>query len=914
MNKEIKFIKRFFYFIIIGLTLLFGSSLVYDIQKEFDSVDELAIIEGKASYNKDLLYRRWAAMHGGVYAPITDTTPPNPYLSHIPDRDITTESGKKLTLINPAYMTRQVFEIGEKQYGIKGHITSLNPIRKENKPDDWEKKALQLFEKGESEYSSIEKIDGIKYMRFMHVMNVENSCLKCHAKQGYKVGDIRGGISCSVPMDKYNKIAFSHIFNQVSLYILLYIIIFFFTFFAYKLLLKEMIKRNTLRQTVMENEAYLKTQNNEYILLNEELTKEKEKAEKNEARLIDAQTVAKVGSWETNLTTMEVIWSDETYKIFELDKDSFKNSHPSFLNYVHKDDIERIEDVFAKSFSSKEYNSTKHRIITPSGKLKYVEERWHIIHDENEKPIKAFGTCQDITEKTLYELELSKAKEEIEKNEIRLRFAQKTSKAGTWDWDIVNNEFYWSEEFLEIFNLPKETIAGFETWKKVLHPDDIEIASLRIQESIENNTELFSDYRIVLPNQEIRWIRATGKASYENNKPLRMIGLCYDITLQKETEFELIKAKEKAEESDRLKSAFLQNMSHEIRTPLNAISGFSDLLNEQDISKEKLGRFVSIIQNSSQQLISIVTDILTISSLETNQEKLNLSKVCINNEIEELLLIFKQQALNHNISLQAKYELSDNQSEIYTDKTKIIQVITNLLTNALKFTNEGFVEFGYNVKDKELEFYVKDSGIGIDLEFHEYIFERFRQAGKSINKLYGGTGLGLAISKAFVELLGGKIWVESELEKGSTFYFTIPYNAVNEENITSNTNQKKQIKDSNTILVAEDEEFNFLFINELLKRMNLKVIHAKDGNEAIEIFKTNPDIDMILMDIKMPNMTGDVAAKIIKEINTEIPIVAQTAYALENEQAKYKEIFDDYITKPINKDILKYTIYKYIEY
>ena len=253
-----------------------------------------------------------------------------------------------------------------------------------------------------------------------------------------------------------------------------------------------------------------------------------------------------------------------------------------------------------------------------------------------------------------------------------------------------------------------------------------------------------------------------------------------DITDKKQFEQELIVAKEKAEESDRLKTAFLHNMSHEIRTPLNAISGFTGLLNDPDITEEEMNSYIQIIQNSSSQLISIVSDILTISSLETKQEPISISNVCINELFAELQAIFIQQAKNKNISLIVEQQLDNEQSTIYTDRTKLTQILSNLLSNALKFTTGGLIEFGYNLKTSvepfEIEFYVKDSGIGINPEFHTKIFERFRQANKSINKIYGGTGLGLAISKAFVELLGGKIWVKSELEKGATFYFTLPYN------------------------------------------------------------------------------------------------------------------------------------------
>lgn len=230
----------------------------------------------------------------------------------------------------------------------------------------------------------------------------------------------------------------------------------------------------------------------------------------------------------------------------------------------------------------------------------------------------------------------------------------------------------------------------------------------------------------------------------------------------KESNDELIQARDKAEESDRLKTAFLQNMSHEIRTPLNAISGFAGMLNKARLTDEKRKNFVTIIQNSSKQLVSIVSDILTISSLETQQEKLSLTNVRIDEILEDLWEIFKQQADDQNVELILAPPSGSVPLVVLTDQTKLNQILTNLLTNALKFTNKGHVEFGCEPMGNDIKFYVKDTGIGIKHEYHEKIFERFRQADQSINRLYGGNGLGLAISKAFVELLDGRIWLESE--------------------------------------------------------------------------------------------------------------------------------------------------------
>jgi PAS domain S-box-containing protein len=388
-----------------------------------------------------------------------------------------------------------------------------------------------------------------------------------------------------------------------------------------------------------------------------------------------------------------------------------------------------------------------------------------------------------------------------------------------------------------------------------------------------------------------------------------------DITEQVNAEKELIKSKEKAEESDRLKTAFLQNMSHEIRTPMNSICGFSEMLKNPNLTHEKRNGYTDIIINSSNQLLSIVTDILTIASLDTKLEKLKLEKVNLNSVITELLDIFNQLASNKSVNIFSKNAESTSAFEIFADRAKITQILTNLLSNALKFTPKGEIEVGYRIKGEELELFVRDTGIGIHKSKQEIIFNRFVQADKTIQQTFGGTGLGLSICKGFLNLMGGNIWVESELGFGSTFFFTIPFSPVldveklvepiNSENITIHSS-------TNTVLVAEDYEFNLIYIEEILRELNCTTICARNGREAVDICLSNNSIDLVLMDIRMPVMDGHTAAKIIKEAKPNLPIIAQTAYGLEKEIEKYKNIFDNYITKPINSTKLKEAISQYI--
>jgi signal transduction histidine kinase/ActR/RegA family two-component response regulator len=372
-------------------------------------------------------------------------------------------------------------------------------------------------------------------------------------------------------------------------------------------------------------------------------------------------------------------------------------------------------------------------------------------------------------------------------------------------------------------------------------------------------------------------------------------------------------AEQKAIDSDKLKTAFLQNISHEIRTPMNSIVGFSELLKEIKTTEDERTQYLEMISKSSDQLLNIVNDVLDISLIETGNISLNRKKVYLNTVMDDLYSFYKL-SVRDGITFSVIKSMPDQSMFILTDIVKVRQVLSNLLSNAIKFTEKGEISFGYVVVDKMIKFAVEDTGIGIDPEFHNKIFERFRKVGNENLKLYEGVGLGLAICKGNADLLKGRIWLESEPGKGSKFFFSIPYEPADEKEFTTVIKpESNKNLDNLTILVAEDDEINWLYIKEIFRGTGADILHAVNGKEAVDVCRNNKKIGMVLIDIKMPVMNGYEAIKKIREFRPDLPIIAQTAFALSNEMLKaFNAGSNDYISKPFKKEQLLSVVSKNI--
>jgi hypothetical protein len=386
----------------------------------------------------------------------------------------------------------------------------------------------------------------------------------------------------------------------------------------------------------------------------------------------------------------------------------------------------------------------------------------------------------------------------------------------------------------------------------------------------------------------------------------------------KEQNRNLALAKEKAEESDALKSAFLANMSHEIRTPMNGILGFTNLLKTPNLSGKKHKEYIEVIQKSGVRMLDTVNDIIDISKIDSGQMEVVLNTVNIIDEIDSLYTFFYPEVENKGLQIFLRKELTLKDALLKTDRAKFNSILTNLIKNAIKFTDQGFIEIACKRNDGYIWFSVNDTGIGIPENRQIAIFNRFEQADIKDMRAHDGSGLGLAITKAYVEMLGGKIRVKSVVNEGSTFYFTIPFISPDiqtplvQKNLidTYTVDKIRDIK----ILIVEDDDISAIFLTESLEELNAKIINVQTGEEAVAICKTVSDIDIILMDIKLPGIGGYEATRRIREFNKQVFIIAQTAFALLGDKEKAIEAgCDDYISKPINTETLLQLINKHLK-
>ncbi|MCK5028283.1 MAG: PAS domain-containing protein [Bacteroidales bacterium] len=648
----------------------------------------------------------------------------------------------------------------------------------------------------------------------------------------------------------------------------------------------------------------------------------------NQEKLQIAMDAANYYTFEVNLLTREITTNHELYYSLGFSNEDILLLTEKIGSLLHPEDskiLNQFLDTPTKENLSEFH--TEFRIKNKKGKWVWFMSKGKAVEfNKKGDPLRVVGLLKDIQRDKELLLKLKSSEENFLQLSENINDAfwlrtldQRILFANPACVKIVG------KDFLRVFQ-------DFEHYKTWIHPEDRK----RIIKIRENNLKFpdknyHYEHRIIGPNNEVRWVWIrTFPVFDEKGEVYRRAGIASDITEQKKLISDLLLAKEKAEESDNLKSAFLANMSHEIRTPMNGILGFAELLKEESITEKEKEEYLKIINSNGKQLLSLINDIIDVAKIEATQITINKSFTELNPLLKETYQLFtkeQKRLKKQDIRLELKIPFDDN-NKILTDVIRLQQILNNLLSNAFKFTKTGSISFGYEIINNNgsayYQFFVADTGIGIDKNMQGYIFERFGQVLTKNLQNKQGTGLGLAISKGLIELLGGKIWLESSPENtpegisgSSIFYFTIPINQ--ETNTDDLTNEilkpKKEMKtlDDLNILVVEDDRDNLEFLSRLLAKHGANVVAANSGEEAIKIIKSNNQIQIVLMDIRLPDIDGFETTKIIKKLKPSLPVIAQTAYAMYNDREKCLENgCDDYISKPLDKDILIKKINQYI--
>ncbi|MEI6678529.1 MAG: ATP-binding protein [Mariniphaga sp.] len=669
----------------------------------------------------------------------------------------------------------------------------------------------------------------------------------------------------------------------------------------------------------------------ELEMQNEELMQDKELREADLQKYNELYDFAPLGYYTLSKEGEILAINHAGAQLLERNRSDLKNSRLGF--YISEDTKPIFNSFLDKLFQ----DNTKERC-----------EVILDIHDELPVYVQITGTVSLNTEQCFLIVvditERKKAAEELSRQRLFFEQMFMQSSLSTQIFDAEG----WCErinpKFSEIFGIEPRYI---EEKKYNIFEDEFvmqdEVSSLLkgvFNEGIRIEWEMLFDVgrrgsspEIELKGGKKRWYNNWAYPIFDKNGKVEHVVIQHrDITELKNAANELLVAKEHAEESDRLKSAFLANMSHEIRTPMNGILGFAGLLKEPKLTGDEQTEYIEIIEKSGIRMLKIINDIIAISKVESGQMKILVSEINVNEQIDFIYTFFKPEAEQKGLRLYVKKPYASQETFIKTDQEKVYAILTNLVKNAIKYSDSGNIELGYTISERQhntalspqnqhpqtLQFFVKDTGIGIPKDRQNSVFDRFVQVDIGDKRAFQGAGLGLSISKAYAEMLGGKIWVESEEGIGSTFYFTVPCDYEEPEAevrkpIVLDEGAAPRIKDL-SILIAEDDEPSEMLISLAVKPFSREVFKVKNGVSAVELCRMHPDIDLVLMDIQMPEMNGYEATRQIRKFNTNVVIIAETAYALaDDRELAIAAGCNDYIAKPFGKILLSALISKYFK-
>jgi PAS domain S-box-containing protein len=589
----------------------------------------------------------------------------------------------------------------------------------------------------------------------------------------------------------------------------------------------------------------------QFISIRQDITSKKNNEEELELktnRLNSAQQIAKIGGWELDLKTGITAWTQEVYTIHEVALD-FDHNKANGIEFYHPDYRQVITKAIEDAISGGVSFDVECRFITAKNNHKWVRVFGKPIL-ENDEVVKLFGVFQDITERKEQE-------QALELSDKRVSLATKAAGVGIWEYDVENNALFWDHQMFSLYNLDNSQVKNtMKLWQKSLHKEDRERVAKEMEMAISGEKDFDTEFRVIIADGSIKHIRALAFVSRDAEaNSVKVIGTNWDVTDLKNYESKLKEAKIEADNANKAKSEFLANMSHEIRTPLNGVIGFTHLaLGTQldEVQKE----YLETVNISANSLLDVINDILDFSKIEAGKMDLNETKIDIHEMVSKIGNIIRHQLKNKDIELLLNILPNEIPQYIWADETRLRQVVINLLSNALKFTEKGEIELKIESIDEhnpnKLRFSVSDTGIGIEKDNCERIFQAFKQADSSTMKRFGGTGLGLSISNKLLGLMNSHLQLESEFGKGSIFYFDVELQTEKGDiHIDQNAGNK-----FNNVLLIDDNKTNLRILSNVLAAYNINTIELYNGQDAIEYLSNNQKVDLIIIDFHMPGCNG----------------------------------------------------------
>lgn len=881
--------NRITYFTLVACalwTLIIGTSLIWNIQHEYADTQELALSTARANFFKDQAFRLWASQKGGIYVPPSHKTQPSPYLAHLPDRDLVANDGRKLTLMNPNSMMREITEDYAELYGIKGRIVGIVTLNPKNRADPWEEKAIHAFSAGTTkEMVEDSEIDGKPYLRMIRPMTMTQDCLKCHGHLGFKVGDVRGAVGVSVPLEEYNQQA----------------------------------KASAINLSITHGGIWL----------------------------IGLTGIAFTARRSRQRTEEREKSLDE----LQLSACAFENGLQAVLITDPAGVILRVNPMFSEitGFSAQEAVGKTPKILN-SGRhdSEFYKTFWlHLIQDgrwdgelwNRRKNGEAFAALENISAvrgpngDIRYFVAMFQDISERKRSHDALQRAYGENRAIT---EAIHDNLYmldesgrlvwWNKRMQDVTGLSEEALRGRAGATFFIEEDRAMV-----------QTAIRACFETGYAEVQARMITAAGPVYYhyngvrvldEQGHVIGITGAGRDISESKEAEArinqlnqeleqrveertaELLAAKLEAERANHAKSDFLSSMSHELRTPLNAILGFSQLLQfSSNLTQEELDNVDEILKGG-RHLLELINEVLDLAKIEAGHLDLSLEPLDCGEIAQESLNLLQPLKERYQVSLQAI--LPDAQIYVLADKTRLKQVLLNLLSNAFKYNRpNGSVTLRIEtVAPDKVRWIVQDTGIGIPPERQANLFQAFNRLGVDQVEIEG-TGIGLVISKKVTEAMGGTIGFESAYGTGSTFWIELPCSR--DSGDIAITHQQTDLAAADpsatvhTVLYVEDNTANVKLMESFIKLLpNLRLITAHNAELGLQLASAHLP-DLVIMDINLPGMNGYDALHQLNamEETRHIPVIALSANAMEKDIAKGKASgFFDYLTKPIEISLL----------